>query len=83
MGDCIFKNITNERVNTVAKKWNISHKDAYELILNFESRQTIPVLPIVVNPMFSLEETNHLIKKEESDNKRNFFSLLIKCLCCR
>tara|TARA_Y100001980_G_C14501414_1_gene277342 strand:+ start:107 stop:394 length:288 start_codon:yes stop_codon:yes gene_type:complete len=90
----IFISITEKRVANVSKRWNITPKDAYELILNFESRQNIEVLPIVVNPIFTLQEENDIIarrkKRQHFSLKRNntvrakkkhFFSFLFKC--CR
>ena len=72
MEEDIFESITEERVYRVAKRWNISQRDAYELIVNVESRQNIQVLPTVINPHFVI---NNTVKK------KSFFSFLFKC--CR
>ena len=74
----IFETITEKRVNNVAKRWNISERDAYELIINVESRQNIKVLPIVVNPYFA---TNDTTCSNITVKKKIFFSCLFKC--CR
>lgn len=81
MGD-IFETITIERVRNVAKRWNITERDAYELIINFESRQNVPILPIIENPYF--DDTDDLICTHNVNNhvkKKSFFSFLFKC--CR
>lgn len=74
----IFETITEKRVNNVAKIWNISERDAYELIINFESRQNIKVLPIVINPHFAINDTTY---SNITVKKTDFFSCLFKC--CR
>ena len=75
----IFETITQERVYRVSKRWNISQKDAYELIVNVESRQNIQVLPIVVNPCFITNNIPH--SNNNNVKKKGFFSFLFKC--CR
>lgn len=80
----IFKTITEERVNRVAKRWDITQKDAYELIVNVESRQNIPVLSIVINPYFSTNDvvySNNRVNRNNTVKKKSFFSFLFKC--CR
>lgn len=79
----IFESITVERVRKVANRWNITERDAYELIINFESRQNVPVLPIVVNPYFATNSPIRSNNKNNNNNvkKKSFFSLLFKC--CR
>lgn len=71
----IFETITESRVHRVAKRWNINERDAYELIVNFESRQNIKVLPISVNPYFATNDTNYNINNKEK--KRSFFFFFI------
>lgn len=81
MGD-IFETITVERVRNVANRWKITERDAYELIVNFESRQNVPILPIVVNPHFN--NSDYLTCTHSVNNnvkKKSFFSFLFKC--CR
>lgn len=73
-----MENISNERIENVARKWRISKNDAYKLIVTVESQQTEKINTIVINPFFnnSIEEFKRQTKKPII-NKKKF-----RCFFC-
>ena len=62
--DDVIANITPGRVRRVSKRWNISQRDAFELIVNVETRQSVV-------PIDSDEETINAIVVNHSFIENN------------
>ena len=80
----IYSKITLTRVRIVSNRWKITEKDALELIVNFEIRQSDnKIYSTIINENFISHENNiicldNLEDEPEINNKKG----LIRRMCC-
>ena len=87
-----YSKITLERVKNVSKRWNISEREAFELIVNFEIRQSDNQISFIENENFifmendtinlNILEQEELEEEEEEEENKKEKKCLVRRMCC-